>query len=99
MRDKSSQYFPLVEKFYSSGLTKRMFCERNSVKPCTFDYWKTRYRAKNKQRGKQGFTSLTVLAPKSESTVSVHYNDGTRLIFENGFDASMVKQFIPAFTK
>jgi hypothetical protein len=101
MRDKSSHYFPVIEKYYSSGLTKRIFCEQNSIKQCTLEYWKRRYKEKDKpaQAGSKGFASLTITESKSQATVTIQYTDGTRLILENLSDTSGIKQFIPVFNK
>jgi len=101
MRDKSRAYFPLVEKFYSSGLTSKVFCKREGIGLSRLNYWKKRYRDSNKVRQveKKGFASLSVVESKSEGGVTIHYSDGTRLFFEKALDVAMVKQFIPAFNK
>jgi len=101
VRDKSSQYFPLVEKYHSSGLTKKIFCDSHGIKPCTLDYWKKRYRDRNKpvQEEKKGFASLRVEEGKCDMTISIQYTDGTRLFFESSLDVNTIRQFIPAFNK
>lgn len=97
MRDKSATYFPLVEKYYSSGLSKQIFCEQHGLKICKLDYWRKRYEG-SKQTGGSGFVSLSVVEPKGED-ISIHYSDGTRLVLSTSFAPSVVKQFIPAFGK
>jgi hypothetical protein len=101
MRDKSSEYFPLIEKFYNSGLTSKVFCRREGIGLMRLNYWKKRYRdsRSGRQTEKKGFASLSVVAGKSERGITIHYSDGTRLVFEKAVDVAMVKQFIPAFNR
>jgi hypothetical protein len=101
MRDKSREYFPLIEKFYSSGLTSKVFCNREGIGLTRLNYWKKRYRDSHggRQAEKKGFASLSVVESKRERNITVYYSDGTRLVFEKAADMAMVKQFIPAFNR
>src|ERR1039458_370117 len=93
MRDKTTAYFSLIEKHFSSGLTSRVFCEQNGIKQSTFSFWKSRYRAQNKAglslepeaiEEQKGFAQLSVAEAQRASSITLQYPDGTRLIFESG---------------
>ena len=97
MRDKSERYFPIIEKFLNSNLSAQVFSEQNGLKKTTLDYWKKRYREKNKPGG-QGFAAVSIVGG-SGKTISIYYTDGTRLVLEGGASAAMLKEILPAFAK
>ena len=96
MRNLSEKYFPIVERFHSSNLTTKIFSERSGIKKSTLEYWKKKYRDKEKSKGK-GFVPLVVEEKKSECIAVIHYGDGTKLIFEGATDASLLQKFLPVF--
>jgi hypothetical protein len=98
MRNLSEKYFPVIESYYSSGLSAKQFCLEHHLKECTFYYWKKKQRDKNKTSLK-GFAPLLIEEKKSEGAVSICYTDGTKLIFESATDVSLFKQLLPVFSK
>ncbi len=98
MRDQSAQYFPIMERFYASKLSVKAFSEQSGIKVTTLDYWKKRYRDKNKTSVK-GFAALTVVEGTTSKGVTIQYVDGTRIMFEGDVNTQLLKELLPAFTK
>ena len=96
-RSAEKKYFPLIEKLLSSKLTAREFCEREGINMHTLNSWKKKYRESKTLR--IGFTPLSIIETESKHPMTIHYTDGTRLIFEGGAKTVTIKEFIPAFNK
>jgi hypothetical protein len=96
MRNRSEKYFPLIESYSTSGLSVKQFCEEHQLKECTYWYWKKKHQEQTKPSIK-GFAPLLIEQKKSAAAVSIIYADGTRLVFENAVEASLLKQLLPAF--
>ncbi len=96
MRDLSEKYFPVIENYIASKLSVQAFCAQHDIKAGILNYWKKKYHAqKTSLSPAKGFTSLVV--ESSRSFASIHYPDGTRIVFENRLEAALLKQFLPVF--
>ena len=100
MRNLSEKYFPLIEKFKSlpsGSITVEGYCWQNSINTKTFYYWKKKFEVQHRK----GFLPVVIEAvPKTNNSgLVIQFTDGTRLIFESGSSAPVVKQFIPVFNK
>lgn len=98
MRSNHSRYyFKLIEKFKRSGLTVKEFCRQHSLNDKVYYYWKKKYEA----RGSDGFLPVVIdKAPAvNAGTVTIHYPDGTRLVFEGAADTNLIKELLPAFSQ
>jgi transposase-like protein len=60
-RRKSSQMFPLVERYESSGLTRNVFCDQEGISTGTFHYWRKKYKEQNSSDHNHSFQQITVL--------------------------------------
>ena len=45
---RAEEMFSLIERFNSSGLNRKVFCEQNSVAYSTFQWWQHQYRHREK---------------------------------------------------
>mgnify|MGYP003416609661 FL=1 len=95
MRTSQEKYFPIIEKFMSSGLTAKAFSERNRINKNTLSYWKKRYRDQSKVQQK-GFTALSITQIQSKQ-ISIEYADGTRLVFSDAVNAAVLRSLVPVF--
>jgi hypothetical protein len=96
MRNLSEKYFLVIEQYFTNGLTVKQYCEEQSIKACTFRYWKKKHR-EQANTSLKGFAPLLIEQKKSEGAVSICYADGTRIVFENTVAVSLLKQLLPAF--
>ena len=96
MGSKSEQYFPIVEKYLSSGLSVKSFCESNGIKSGTLEYWKKRFRDEKKRKG---FASVQIIQPGMRSEITIRYQDSTTIAFSSSINPSVIKQFLPTFCK
>ena len=93
MRNLEEKYFPIIEKFMSSGLTAKAFGERNRINKNTLVYWKKRYCDQSKADQK-GFTALSITEMEQ---IRIEYLDGTRLIFSGAVATTVLKSLLPVF--
>lgn len=95
--DHSRYYFKLIEKIKSSGLTVKEFCTQHSLNNKTYYYWKKKYEL---HTGKSFLPVAIDARPQRDAAgITIHYAEGTRLVFESTTDTSLLKEFIPAFCK
>ena len=85
--DHSKYYFKLIEKFKGSGLTVKEFCRQHSLNNKVYYYWKKKYET----RPGDGFLPVVIdkEQPANTCAVTIHYPDGTRLVFESNADSSV----------
>ena len=65
----------LLEEFERSGLTRRQFCERNSIPLTTLDYW----RWKKAQKSRPRMVEVAVEAEQPSSGFAVVLRNGRRI--------------------
>ena len=91
------------------------FSKQEGINIKTLHYWKRKYRelhlpasrqslpsdlVRPKAEKKQsGFASLVLSGHEQPGVITIHYSDGTRIIFPSASEVARVKQFIPAFNK
>ncbi len=90
------QMFEMIERWQTSGLSQKAFCEQQSIKFHTFYYWYKRYRMQQatEQDTSGSFVKLHVAKPSSASSVEIHFPGGIRLIFHEPVSSSYVKSLI-----
>jgi hypothetical protein len=95
--DHSKYYFKLIEKIKSSNLTVKEFCLQHSLNNKTYYYWKKKYET----RSGKGFLPVVIDETRAikAGTITIQYPDGTSLVFEGNADSSILKQFLPVFSK
>lgn len=83
--------FPLVEKLYSEGISKKDFCEREALNYHTFSYWIRRYRSfyglmKKEMTSKEDMPQSKFIPIEVEtsidsvdSAITIAYPNGVRL--------------------
>jgi transposase-like protein len=79
---KAEKMFELVDQYYSSGETRKAFCQQHGLKVSTFAYWISRRRARAPQGG---FTALTIAPPPAGTEpVELIYPNGIRVRIPDG---------------
>lgn len=96
MCNKSEKYFPIIEQYYKSNQSVRVFSEQNGINRSTIEYWKKRYKSRDER--KTGFAVISVVEEMTKD-ITIQYTDGTRLMFSGSSGSSVIKQFIPIFQK
>ena len=76
-------------------MTVDKYCRQNSINTKTFYYWKKKYA----RQVPKAFTPLTVVKGERTKSIAIHYSGGTRLIFEDGTGSSVIKEFLPVYSK
>jgi hypothetical protein len=80
----------LVEEFERSGLTRRRFCERNSISLTALDYW----RWKKRQVSKPRMVEIAVEAVQPPAAFAVVLRNGRRIESAWGFDELQLSRLI-----
>ena len=98
MRNLTEKYFPIVENYHNSGLSVQAFSDQQGISLWKLHYWKKKYRDhQTASADAKGFAPLLVETPRNFA--SIQYPEGTRLVFEKAIEASVLKQFLPAFSR
>lgn len=90
------QMFEMIEQWQQSGLTKKAFCEQQSIKHHSFFYWYKRYRQKQSgiDNNESAFLKLQVASPVAAAMVEVHFPGGVRLLFHQAVSSDYIKSII-----
>ncbi len=90
------QMFEMIEQWQRSGLTKKAFCEQQSIRHHSFFYWYKCYRQQHAgiDNYESAFLKLQVAAPVAAATVEVHFPGGVRLLFHQAVSSDYIKSII-----
>ncbi len=91
------QKFSMIERWRTSGLTQKAFCEQQSVRYYIFHYWYKRYREQHgaSQKDASSFVKLQIAKPPASSgSVEVYYPGGMRIIFHEPVSSSYLKALV-----
>jgi len=98
---RAQQMYPLMEKYLSSQLTQRQFCQQEALSMSTFLYWLKRYR-RNQQSDAQSarefiplhFTANKGLPIPAQPTCAVEYPNGVVIRLFGSVNVQMVAQLV-----
>lgn len=90
------QMFEMIEHWQQSGLTKKEYCQQQSIKHHSFYYWYKCYRTEHENAGNNsgGFAKLKIEKPAVASSVEIHFPDGVRLLFHEPVSSNYLKALI-----
>ena len=90
------QMFEMIEQWQQSGLTKKAFCEQQSIRHHSFFYWYKCYRQEHVGIGnnESPFLKLQVASPVVAATIEVHFPGGVRLLFHQAVSSDYIKSII-----
>lgn len=98
MRNNSEvrqQMSRMIDRWKSSGLSQKNFCEKESIKFYTFYYWYKRYRQEAQTSdSKHGFVKLKIEKSAAPTSVEIHFPDGVRLLFHEPIGSDYLKALI-----
>lgn len=90
------QMFRMIEQWQQSDLSKKAYCQQQSIKHHTFYYWYKRYRLE--QPGTIGnnssFVKLHITKPVTASAIEIHFPGGIRLLFHEPVSSNYLKALI-----
>ena len=89
---KRAYYDALYQQWKSSGERVGLFCDRVSVKYCTFRYWVRRIEAESTEE--RGFTRLGVGSFHDEAAVVLHFPAGVTVSFSDLPDTAWLKRLL-----
>ena len=91
-----NQMFEMIEQWQQSGLTKKSFCEQQSIKHHSFFYWYRRYRQEQSagDNNELAFLKLQVASPVLAAAVEVQFPGGVRLLFHQAVSSNYIKSII-----
>ena len=90
------QMFDMIEQWQQSGLSKKAYCEQQSVKHHTFYYWFKYYRQQHPdvENTPSAFVKLQIEKSPVPSWVEIHFPGGIRLIFHEPVSSNYLKALI-----
>jgi len=84
--------FKLVRDFYSSGKSRKEFCDQAAIRPSTFSYWLNKYKlAKQPSKGFVKIDTSLVSAPTKE--LEIYYPNGVKVKADSS-DLSLLSKLI-----
>jgi len=101
----AQKMYPLIEKYFSSQLTQRKFCQQEDLSMSTFLYWLKKYR-RNQQIDAQSareFIPLHFAASKNlpistQATCAVEYPNGVVIRLFGPVNIQIVSQLVKVRT-
>lgn len=89
---KAEQMRQLVQQWKESGLTQKVFCEKNGIKRTTFANWVKR----SKEKTGQGFVAINPPIKSISESIELFYPNGVRLK-ASATDISVLSELIRLF--
>ena len=89
MRRTLSEMQGICQRWEQSGLSRRVFCNQNSIAHQTFNYW---YKRINSKDG-CGFAEVTLPASRKGS-FEVVFPSGARIIFEGEPSVNWLRELV-----
>ena len=90
------QMFRMIEQWQQSDLSKKAYCQQQSIKHHTFYYWYKRYR--QQQAGidnkNSSFVKLQISKPVTAGAVEIHFPGGIHLFFHEPVSSNYLKALI-----
>ena len=110
MKEKTSRHqknemmFALIEDYFSSSLTQKSFCQKESIAYSTFGWWLRKYRQSRsvndqKEKTAQRFIPIHPSSSQSSSPVSGHscaieYPNGVTIRLDGKLDYTFLNHLI-----
>ena len=90
------QMFEMIEDWQQSGLTKKAYCQQQSIKRHSFYYWYKCYRTEHENAGNNsgGFAKLKIDKAVIAASVEIYFPSGVRLLFHEPVSSSYLKALI-----
>jgi transposase-like protein len=90
------QMFEMIEDWQESGLTKKAYCQQQSIKHHSFYYWYKCYRTEhgNADNDSGGFAKLKIDKSVIAASVEIYFPGGVRLLFHEQVSSSYLKAII-----
>lgn len=90
------QMFGMIGQWQQSGLSKKAFCEQQSIKHHSFFYWYKCYREEHSgiDNNESAFLKLQVASQVSAANVEIHFPGGVRLLFHQAVSSDYIKSII-----
>jgi hypothetical protein len=97
---RAQEMFTLVEKYLSSGMKQKQFCQQESITYSTFHWWLHEYRHRDDKNVSKPSSKKFVKLPSLNSTVlcqhsfSIEYPNGITLRFSGPVDVQVISQLV-----
>jgi len=90
------QMFDMIEQWQQSGLTKKAYCDQQSIKHHTFYYWYKRYPQQHADTDNKSSSFVKLQIEKSTATPSVEicFPGGIRVLFHDPVSSNYLKTLI-----
>ncbi len=90
------QMFEMIEQWQQSGLTKKAYCEQQSIKHHSFYYWYKRYRQQHPDidNNSSSFVKLQIEKSPVATSVEIYFPGGIRLLFHDPVSSNYLKALI-----
>ena len=100
---RTQDMFALIEKYLSSGLKQKQFCQQESIAYSTFQWWLHEYRHRDdkyapKKPSSKKFIKLPPLSPNvlSHHSYSIEYPNGITVHLSGPVDVPLISQLVQA---
>ena len=90
-RRTKEEMFPIIESWQSSGLTKRFFCDQQSIPKSVFLYWHKKYKA---GQDSGGFLPIKIEDDSSQAKIEIVYPNGIILKFPSHTSSAIIRQYL-----
>ena len=90
------QMFDMIEQWKRSGLTKKAYCQQQSIKHHSFYYWYKCYRQQHLDMDNKSSSFVKLQIAKSANTpsVEIYFPGGIRLLFHDAVSSNYLKALI-----
>ena len=90
------QMFDMIEQWQQSGLSKKAYCQQQSVKHHSFYYWYKRYRQQHPDMDNKSssFVKLQIEKSAASPSVEICFPGGIRLLFRDPVSSNYLKALI-----
>ena len=105
MTARARQMYALVEKYFSSNLSRKVFCEREGITYSTFQWWLGQYRQKKSTLSAHDADQFDAFIPihVSEAETPATHRSACHIEYPNGVivrlgqaDAHFISQLVQA---
>jgi hypothetical protein len=88
--------FDMIEQWQQSGLTKKAYCQQQSIKHHTFYYWYKCYRQQHPDMDNKSssFVKLQIEKCTATPSVEIYFPGGIRLLFHDPVSSNYLKVLI-----
>lgn len=89
-----STMFDMIERYFQSGMTKKDYCQKESIPEWKFYYWQRRYREQNQE---VGFAALKIARTKRDvlsAPVKIYYPNGVFIQLPCSTEISTIRSLI-----